>query len=239
MGFFDFLNEIFDDEYKVIPIKDGSNKYEIRAKLIYSFPRVKFFETKDQEFFAVGQIFVRGPNRQEGFVKQNDLLGFRGVLARLDIDLGDFYKMIAEIYGFDYFEKISKANSNEFISIGGVPKTIDHFYFSYTISEFEEGHSVPSVLNANGYKTITLGGKTAWGCFQINDGSYFFDGGAHVASDGTILKRIEFFFDSYRHIDFYEFLRDYNIKIKVPKSVQETRNLSYLKDFEDVYIFNY
>jgi predicted class III extradiol MEMO1 family dioxygenase len=33
-----FLNEIFDDEYKVIPIKDGSNKYEIRAKLLYSFP---------------------------------------------------------------------------------------------------------------------------------------------------------------------------------------------------------
>lgn len=238
MGFFDFLNEIFDDEYKVIPIKDGGNKYEIRGKLLYSFPRVKFFETKDQGFFAVGQIFVRGPNRQEGFVRENSLLDFKGVLARLDIELGDFYKMIAEIYGFDYFEKISKLNSNKFIAIGGVPKTIDHFYFSYTISELDADHWIPSVLNANGYKTITLGENTGWDCFWINDGSYFFDGGAHVASDGTILKRIDFFFDSYRHTDFYKFLRDYDIKIKVPKSVQETRNLSYLKDFEDVYILN-
>jgi len=238
VGFFDFLNEIFDDEYKVIPIKDGSNKYEIRAKLLYSFPRVKFFETKDQGFFAVGQIFVRGPNRQEGFVKANNLLDFKGVLARLDIELDDFYKMIAEIYGFDYFEKRSKSNSNEFISIGGVPKTIDHFYFSSTRSEFDADLWIPTILNANGCKKITLGENFGWDCFWINDGSYFFDGGAHVAGDGTILEKIGFFFDPDRHVNFYEFLRNYRIQIKVPKSVQETRNLSYLKGFEDVYIFN-
>lgn len=249
MGFFDFLNEIFDDEYKVITIKDGSNKYEIRAKLLYSFPRVKFFETKDQGFFAVGQIFVRGLNRQEGFLKANNLLDFKSNLGQLDIELGDFYKMIVELYGFDYFEKLSKSNSNEFISIGGVPKTIDHFYFSFTIPEFDDGYYISSILNANVYKTITLGEKSSLNgepsglyrsidCFWINDGSYFFDGGAHLAGDGTILKKVDFFFDQYMHINFYKFLRDHNIKIKVPKIVNETRNLSYLKDFEDIFIFN-
>jgi hypothetical protein len=36
-----------------------------------------------------------------------------------------------------YFEKRSKLNSNEFISIGKISKTIDLFYFSSTRSEFD------------------------------------------------------------------------------------------------------
>ncbi len=239
MGFFDFINEILDDSYKTLTITEGSRTYTIRAKLIYSFPRIKFYESKDQGYFAVGSMYVRGStNKQESFIQKENLFDFESSLFLLDIIHTDFYKMFPDLYGMDFYNKLSNQNKNKCLVLGGTPNNLEDFYFSQSYKEFDEGTiSILTVLSAFRHMKAPKSESEDFDFYWLKDGKYFFDGGTVIDKDGTILSGGNFLLSQDLYSETYNFLSTYRIQIKVPQYLKDVGGIDRFKGREDVFIF--
>ncbi|MEG2618618.1 MAG: hypothetical protein RR984_02525 [Bacilli bacterium] len=234
MGFWDSLFE--SDGYNSITISDGKSTYNVNVKLIYSFPRIKIYQTKDQGFLAVG--LFRNESK-ENFIQSDHLDGFLSKAGKLGIAYDDLFKMLPDVLGFDYFIK-----NDKYLTVGGVPSIIDHFYHSNTvIPDDDEGWNhqyQPTIVNANRsydfYKETYL--------YFVNDGSYFIDCGLHISADGRILsdpaRTYLFTANSEYTLAIFDAFSRNGIKLQVPQYLHENYKSGKYKELKDyMHIFTY
>jgi len=170
MGFFD---SIFGDDYKLMNFERNRRVFSFKGKILFDFSSTKIYETDDGQFLIVY-------NSNKDFISTN----FDGLFQHETLISGQrLAKEFAIKFGVDYFNKYCR-------TYGGTPPTVAHLYPSKrSVGQNNDRYYELVILSAHKAISCNAEGEKL---YFLTDGSYFFDGGLHISSDGELLENAEY-----------------------------------------------
>lgn len=172
MGLFD---SIFGDEYKLMNFEKNGRVFSFRVKILLDLSSTKIYEVENAQFLVVYNFY----DSNKDFLKANfdDLFTFKNIINGQRLA-----KEFAIKFGVDYFKKYCR-------TYGGIPPTVAHLYPSRIAVEYgdDRGYEL-AMLSADRFISCNSDDEKL---YFLTDGSYFFDGGLHISSDGELLENPE------------------------------------------------
>ena len=172
MGFFD---SIFGDEYKLMNFEKNGRVFSFKVKILFDFSSTKIYEVENAQFLVVYNFY----DSNKKFLKANfdDLFTFKDIINGQRLA-----KEFAIKFGVDYFKKYCR-------TYGGIPPTVANLYPSRVAVEYgdDRGYEL-AMLSADRFISCNSDDEKL---YFLTDGSYFFDGGLHIGSDGELLENAE------------------------------------------------
>lgn len=171
-----FLDSIFGDEYKLMNFERKGRFFSFKVKILFDFSSTKIYETDNGGKFLIVYNFY---NSNKDFISTN----FDGLFQHETLISGQrLAKEFAIKFGVDYFNKYCK-------TYGGTPPTVAHLYPSKrSVGQDDDRYYELVILSAHKAISCNVEGEKL---YFLTDGSYFFDGGLHISSDGELLENSE------------------------------------------------
>lgn len=175
MGFF---GSIFGDEYKLMNFEKNGRFFSFKVKILLDLSSTKIYEVQNEnrQFLVVYNFYES--NKSFLNVDFKDLFRLNHIVNGQRLA-----KEFAIKYGVDYFKKYCRI-------YGGIPPTVAHLYPSRIADLYDEYNVSYELVMLSADKVISCNSDDEK-LYFLTDGSYFFDGGLHISSDGEILENPE------------------------------------------------
>lgn len=170
VGFFD---SIFGDDYRLMNFERNGRVFSFKGKILFDFSSTKIYETDNGQFLIVynsNKYFIS--TDFDGLFQHETLISGQRLATEFAIK-----------FGVDYFKKYCR-------TYGGTPPTVAHLYPSKrSVGQNDDQYYELVILSAHKAISCNVEGEKL---YFLTDGSYFFDGGLHISSDGELLENAEY-----------------------------------------------